>query len=122
VLGFFLLNGYHNRGLRFPPVSEEFVKRLISKKRELPNIKIIVITDDINTSYGSHRLLEFEELKRNGIDVVITNVNELRDSTPLYSGMWRIFFQWFGQSGKGWLPNKLADNVPQITIRLHMNL
>ncbi len=122
VLDFFLFNGYQNKGLNFPKVSETLVKRLIEKKKHNPNIRIIVISDEINTSYGSYKLKEFENLKKNGIDVIITNIDRLRDSTPLYSGLWRMFIKGFGLSEKGWLPNALADNAPKMTIRSYLKL
>ncbi|MGV3467006.1 MAG: phospholipase D family protein [Heyndrickxia sp.] len=122
VLDFFLFNGYHNKGLDFPKVSEILVKKLIEKKKQNPHIRIIVISDEINTSYGSYPLKEFESLKKNGIDVILTDVDKLRDSTPLYSGIWRIFIKGFGLSEKGWLPNALADNAPKMTIRSYLKL
>lgn len=43
-------------------------------------------------------------LKDAGIEVVYTDLERLRDPNPLYSGIWRMVFQWFGQEGNGWSP------------------
>ncbi|MEK5523934.1 phospholipase [Heyndrickxia sporothermodurans] len=122
VCDFFLFNSYYDHDLNFPPLSESMAQRLIRKKREKPNMRIIVITDDINTYYGSHKSKELEEMKRNGIEVVMTNLDPLRDSTPLYSAVWRMFIRPFGQSGKGWIPNAMADTAPHMTIRSYLEL
>jgi HKD family nuclease len=87
-----------------------------------PQISIVVITDAINTSYGSHPSPELERLEAAGIRTVLTDVDPLRDSTPLYSAGWRIFAQWFGQSGKGWISNKMADMAPDMTLRSYLKL
>ncbi|HZG73002.1 MAG TPA: phospholipase D-like domain-containing protein, partial [Chondromyces sp.] len=45
-----------------------------------------------------------------------------RDSTPVYSALWRIFFQWFGHEGEGWMPNALAATAPEMTVRSYLDL
>ncbi|UOK56452.1 phospholipase D-like domain-containing protein [Bacillus sp. OVS6] len=83
---------------------------------------IVFITDDINTSYGSHASKELEAFKDAGIDVVMSDMDALRDSNPLYSSVWRTFFQWFGQAGPGWLSNPFGDTAPDIHIRSYLKL
>ncbi|MCJ8009833.1 phospholipase D family protein [Lederbergia wuyishanensis] len=122
VLDFFLFNDYYNRGLHFPQLSSTLTKTLIEKKKSNPNIEIVLITDEINTSYGSHKNEEFEKLEEHGIKVLLTDVDPLRDSNPLYSAIWRMFFQWFGQEGKGTLPNVMADKAPDMTLRSYLKL
>ncbi|WP_342540935.1 phospholipase D family protein [Heyndrickxia sp. FSL K6-6286] len=122
VCDFFLFNGYYDKHLHFPPLSESFANQLINKKKQQPEVRIMVITDEINTSYGSHKSKELERLKKNGIEVIMTDLDPLRDSTPLYSSIWRMFFKWFGQSGQEWIPNAMADNAPKMTIRSYLKL
>ena len=55
-----------------------------------------------------------------GIHVIMTDVDRSRDSTPAYSAVWRTFFQWFGQSGTGTLPNLMASEAPDITVRSYL--
>ena len=66
--------------------------------------------------------LDDTAMKAADIHVVITDVNRLRDSTPAYSAVWRTFFQWFGQSGTGTLPNLMASEAPDITVRSYLKL
>lgn len=122
VLDFFLYNDYYDHGQKFPPLSSTLTKKLIAKKKENPEIKIVLITDEINTSYHSHENWQFEELKKHGIDVLLTDVDPLRDSNPLYSAIWRMFFQWFGQEGTGVFPNAMADQAPKMTGRSYLKL
>ncbi|MGD6857178.1 phospholipase D family protein [Bacillus infantis] len=122
VMDMFLYSGYYDKEEKFPPLSQNITDRLIMKKKQNPEMPIIVITDKINTTYGSHKAPELEELKKNGIEVVMTELEPLRDSNPLYSGFWRMFLQWFGQDGKGWLPNPLANTAPDVTARSYLDL
>ncbi|RWR13132.1 phospholipase D family protein [Siminovitchia fortis] len=122
VLDFFLYNDYYDHDQKFPPLSSTLTEKLIAKKRENPNIQIVLITDEINTSYNSHKNWQFENLKKNGIDVLMTDVDPLRDSNPLYTAVWRMFFQWFGQEGKGIFPNAMADDAPNMTGRSYLKL
>lgn len=122
VLDLFLYNDYYDKGLRFPKLSSTLTNKLITKKLNNPYMDIILITDEINTSYGSHENWQFEKLKNNGIDVLQTDVNKLRDSNPLYSAIWRMFFQWFGQGGQAFIPNAMANEAPRMTIRSYLKL
>lgn len=122
VLDFFLYNDYYDKELTFPKLSSELTNKLIAKKAENPEVEIILITDEINTSYGSHKNWQLENLKANGIEVLLTDVDPLRDSNPLYSAFWRMFIQWFGQGGKAFIPNMMADNAPDMTVRSYLKL
>ncbi|GIP00135.1 phospholipase D [Paenibacillus lautus] len=122
VIDMFLFNGYTHKGQEFPEVSEELAHRLVAHKKKYPNMDIFFISDEVNTGYGSYSLPEFEAMKAAGIHVILTDVDRLRDSTPAYSAVWRTFFQWFGQSGKGTLPNLMANEAPDITVRSYLKL
>ncbi|WP_078989778.1 phospholipase D family protein [Priestia flexa] len=122
VMDMFLFNGYYDQGETYPPISDTLARKLIEKKKEQPNVDIYFITDEVNTTYGSHESEWLESLKRAGIKVVETDVTKLRDSNPLYSSVWRSFLQWFGQSGEGWLANPFGENAPKITARSYLKL
>ncbi|WP_226681546.1 phospholipase D family protein [Sutcliffiella horikoshii] len=122
VIDMFLFNGYHDGEMDYPPLSSNLMESLISKKKENPELDIVFITDEINTTYGSHEAEELSILEDNGIRIVETNVKVLRDSNPLYSGVWRVFFQWFGQGGSGWIPNPMAKEAPETTVRSYLKL
>jgi HKD family nuclease len=122
LLDMFLFGGYHDPGQPFEPVSEMLVGKLIEKKQQNPHIRMICIVDEVNTSYGAHKADLLEILRNFGCEVVITNVDKLRDSNPLYSAIWRMFLQWFGQKGKGWIRNPLAKHAPDVTLRAYLKL
>ena len=122
VIDMFLFNGYNDGEMDYPPLSSELMNSLISKKKDNPEVDIVFITDEVNTTYGSHEAEELSKLQDNGIRVIETNVKVLRDSNPLYSGVWRVFFQWFGQGGSGWIQNPMAKSAPETTVRSYLKL
>jgi cardiolipin synthase len=122
VIDYFLFNSYHEKDKEYPTNVKEITNALVAKKRENPDMPIIFISDEVNSSYNSHDVPEFEQLKEAGIDVVITNVDPLRDSTPAYSGFYRMLFSCFGDSHNGWLPNTFADTAPDMTVRSYLTL
>ncbi|MBM7649852.1 HKD family nuclease [Bacillus ectoiniformans] len=122
VLDYFLFNSYHEKKKEYPAITDKITKKLIEKKKANPDMKVIFISDEVNTSYLSHEVPQFEQMKKAGIEVVLTNTDPLRDSTPVYSGVWRMFFQWFGQSGNGWIPNALAETAPDMTLRSYLKI
>ncbi|ADC48707.1 putative cardiolipin synthase [Alkalihalophilus pseudofirmus OF4] len=122
VFDMFLYNDFYDPELDFPPLSQHMTDVLIEKKQAEPDIEMLVLSDEINTTYGSHKSQHFEQLRDAGIDVVVVDVTQLRDSNPLYSGIWRTFIQWFGQSGSGWLPNAFSPEAPDVTLRSYLKL
>ncbi|MBM7619291.1 HKD family nuclease [Bacillus tianshenii] len=122
VIDMFLFNGYNDGERDFPPLSENLLKALLDKKKKNPQMEMVFITDEINTTYGSHEAEELKMLDESGIKVVKTNLDVLRDSNPLYSGVWRVFFQWFGQGGTGWIKNPMSKNAPETTVRSYLKL
>ncbi len=81
-------------------LSAELTARLIAHKKRWPATQMIVISDPINTVYGGLRSKHFEQLRRAGIPVVLTRLDALRDSNPLYSFFWRNFVRPFGNNPK----------------------
>ncbi|WP_227521497.1 MULTISPECIES: phospholipase D-like domain-containing protein [Bacillus] len=121
IVDFFLFNA-HSRNNNDDAIIKNIVERLIQKKRAEPNMPIVFITDKVNSSYQSHKVVELETLKSEGIEVVETKLRPLRDSNPIYSSVWRVFFQWFGQEGKGWVRNPLNEEGPDVTVRSYLSL
>lgn len=122
VIDLFLFNGYTHKDQQFPAVSRQVTDQLIAHQAAYPDMEIVFITDEVNTNYGSAENPLLEEMKNAGIRVVMTDVDDLRDSTPAYSAVWRTFIQWFGQSGRGWIPNLMASEGPDITARSYLKL
>lgn len=122
LLDMFLFNGYTDETRDFPKLSETLTNKLIKQKKKHPELQVVFITDPINTGYHSYEDKNMQKLKDNGVEMVLTNLDALRDSNPAYSAVWRTFFRWFGQKGKGWLPNPLASEAPKVTVRSYLEL
>jgi phosphatidylserine/phosphatidylglycerophosphate/cardiolipin synthase-like enzyme len=119
VADFFLLNEHMGAaGAAHRPLSRELVQRLIARKQAVPSLSILLITDPINDVYGGAPSPALAELRKAGIEVVVTDLERLRDSNPLYSSVWRILLQWWGNSATGGgMSNPFSSDGSEITVR-----
>ncbi|MCP3739843.1 phospholipase D family protein [Rossellomorea sp. BNER] len=124
VLDMFLFNHFYDGKYNMPKLSQNLTTALINKKKQNPETEIVLITDHINTTYGSHTTAEFEKLRQNGVQVIFSDLKPLRDSNFLYSSVWRTFFQWFQSEpgDQGWLPNPMSNTAPEVTLRSYLEL
>lgn len=122
VVDMFLFNDFTDQDRNFPDLSGKLTRTLINQKKVHPNLQVVFITDPINNGYHSYESKHIKELKENDIEVVVTNLNKLRDSNKIYSAIWRLLFQPFGQKGSGWLPNPFAKEAPLLTLRSYLEL
>lgn len=122
VLDFFLMDNYSDEDLDFPKIAETLTQKLIEKKQETPDIPIVFVTDPLNTGYESFDSKWFEELSDVGVDVVYTDLEPLRDSMPLYSGLYRTIFRWGDIGGIGWIPNAMASEGPKFRLASYVEL
>jgi len=124
LIDMFLFNGLlGNANDSYRPLSSDLSTAIINKKKSNPEIKIDLITDPINIVYGGTVSREIEQLKKAGVNVIVSNLKPLRDSNPLYSSMWRGIFQWLGNSTKtGWLANPFAKDAPKVSLRSYLSL
>jgi phosphatidylserine/phosphatidylglycerophosphate/cardiolipin synthase-like enzyme len=127
VLDFFLLNDF--RGARpaaaaTEPLAAELTQHLLARKRSRPNLKIVLITDPINEIYGARRSPYLVALEQAGVIVVRARLDRLRDSNPLYSGLWRLLFAWWGDFGaqRGWLSNPFDDGPRDVSLAAWLRL
>lgn len=103
------------------PLSAELTAALIERKAQVTNLRIVLITDPINQLYGGLESERFNALREAGVEVVITDLDRLRDSNPLWSGFWRLCCQWLGNSSNGgWLPNPVGPG--KVTLRTWLKL
>jgi phosphatidylserine/phosphatidylglycerophosphate/cardiolipin synthase-like enzyme len=119
VADFFLLNEHMGAaGAAHRPLSRELVDRLIARKQAVPNLSVLLLTDPINDVYGGAPSPELAELRKAGIDVVVTDLEQLRDSNALYSSIWRMLLQWWGNSQSGGsMSNPFSSDGSKITLR-----
>ncbi|MFO7993973.1 MAG: phospholipase, partial [Marinobacter sp.] len=121
LVDMFLFNDSRANGSHQLPLARELTDALIARKQAHPGIDIIVISDPINTVYGGTTSPQFQRLRQAAIPVVETRLERLRDSNPIWSGIWRICCQWMGNSASaGWLPNALGDQP--VTLRSYLAL
>jgi phosphatidylserine/phosphatidylglycerophosphate/cardiolipin synthase-like enzyme len=101
------------------PLSRELTEALIAAKRARPELQVLLVTDPINDVYGGDPAPELVALEAAGIDVVRTDLDALRDSNPLWSGLWRLTMDWWDGDarGTGWLPNPLENGPSRVTFR-----
>lgn len=122
VMDMFLFNDEYDRKDSYPDVSNALVQKLIEKKKSSPQMEMLVITDEINTFYGSYKSDMMEKLKAEGIDVVFTKIEKMKDSNPAYSGLWRLFLNWDIERGRGWIANPFSKDSPKVTISSYLRL
>jgi hypothetical protein len=102
-------------------LSSELTDTLLQQKQAYPDITIAVITDPINTVYGSVPSAQFQRLSDAGITVAMTDLSRLRDSNPIYSFLWRLMIRPLGNSQRGFLPNPF-DPRGKATVRSYLDL
>lgn len=119
VADFFLLNEQMGAsGAAHRPLSRELADHLIARKQAVPNLSVLLLTDPINDVYGGAPSPLLAELRKAGIEVVVTDLDPLRDSNPLYSSVWRMLLQWWGNSASGGrMINPFTSDGSGITLR-----
>ncbi|MHA6252524.1 phospholipase D family protein [Oceanobacillus sp. CAU 1775] len=122
VVDMFMINDFSDESRDFPKLSTIFYETVKEQLEQKPDLKVVIITDEVNTTYNSHEALHIDGLADYGAEIVYTDLTKLRDPNLLYSGIWRMFFQWFGQEGKTWLANPFGETSPDVTARSYLKL
>ncbi|MGY6555713.1 MAG: phospholipase D-like domain-containing protein [Wenzhouxiangella sp.] len=114
VVNMFLFNAFAGDpdGPDLRPLSAELTAAIVERRRQRPGLQAIFITDPINTLYGGVASPHLDALREAGVSVIVTDLNPLRDSNPLWSATWRLCCRWFGNSSEnGWLPNPVGGDA-----------
>jgi len=77
------------------PVTRELAQHLLARKRMRPNLQIVLVTDPGNEAFGGTPQQALSSLEEAGVIVARVRLDRLRDSNPLYSGLWRLIFAWW---------------------------
>lgn len=94
---------------------------LLARKRQRPNIEMVVITDPINAVYGGRELSHHRAFEAAGIRVATTDLTIGRDPNPSWTALWRLCFRWLRPSPHGgWLPNPLGPG--KVGLRSYLTL
>lgn len=101
-------------------LSHELTEALIARKQQAPGIEIVVITDPVNNLYESLPSPQFDRLRRHGIRVVVTDLDKLPDSNPVYSAFWRLFVRPFGNGPGNLLSNPIGPG--RVSLRTYLTL
>jgi phosphatidylserine/phosphatidylglycerophosphate/cardiolipin synthase-like enzyme len=122
VIDYFLFNSHRGVDSSAAParaLSSELRDALILRKQQEPDLRVLFITDPINDVYGGDPSEDLELLRAAGIDVVVTDLDRLRDSNFIYSAFWRLALSWWSGDGRGegWLPNPLDQDSSKVTFR-----
>ncbi|RYZ80106.1 MAG: phospholipase, partial [Moraxellaceae bacterium] len=122
VLDMFLFNQEVGKStIKQFPLMQQLTDALISKRRQNPQMQIVLITDPINSVYGGITPTHYRQLRQAGVDVIETDLKPLRTSNPLWSGFWYICCQNAGNNPeKGWLSSPFGDE--KITLRSYLEL
>lgn len=122
MIDFFLYNDDYDKSMDFPNQVEEMTDLLVAKKKENPDMPILFVTDPINNFYGAYEEDNLKKLRENGIEVVVTDLNKMRDSNALLSGGYRAYVKWFGTSGSGWIRNFFDKDGEKVNVRSILKL
>jgi PLD-like domain len=77
------------------PLPRELGQRLLQERHQRPNLKVVLVSDPRSEAHGGTPAEYLESLERAGVIVARVRLDRLRDSTPLYSGLWRLALGWW---------------------------
>jgi phosphatidylserine/phosphatidylglycerophosphate/cardiolipin synthase-like enzyme len=124
VADFFLLNDAYDKSGpdTYPDLTAQFTDALIARKKDVPDLTVILITDEINNFYGAYEASHLTRLRENDIEVVITDPAMIGNSNPLYTGIWSTLIRPFGTGDMGVFPNPFDREFPRVTLRSYLRL
>jgi hypothetical protein len=77
------------------PVGADTTQHLLARLHMRPNLKIVLVTDPGSEMLGGTPPQTLASLERVGVIVARVRLDRLRDSNPLYTGVWRLVFGWW---------------------------
>lgn len=101
-------------------ISGELTAALVAQKKAFPEIRIIVISDPINTVYGGTANRHFDQMSNAGIELVLTNLGGLNDSNPVYSFIWEWLIRPWGNRPADTLPNPFGAG--RVSLRSYLSM
>lgn len=121
LMDMFLFNDFGGAvpgGLR--PLAGEVTNALLARIAEIPGLRIILITDPVNTVYGGLANPYLDRLRSAGVCVIYTDLDRLRDSNLLYSPLWRVLVRPFGAGRGALLANPFGPG--RVSLRSYLRL
>ena len=83
VIDMFLYNNDAYNGDDSDSIGLAITNSIITAKENNPELVVVFITDPINTFYGSVSNPWIYDLRQAGVEVVVTNLDDLKDSNPI---------------------------------------
>ena len=77
------------------PLTSRMFEHLLMRKRQRPNVRILLVTDPRDEVYGGTAANILGSLEQAGIVVARAHLDRMRDSNPLYSSLWRLGMGWW---------------------------
>jgi hypothetical protein len=77
------------------PLGAEAAQHLLARRHLRPNLKIVVVADPGSEMLGGSPPRSLASLEQVGMVVARVRLDRLRDSNPLYTGIWRLVFGWW---------------------------
>jgi PLD-like domain len=77
------------------PVGAEAAEHLLARQHVRPNLKIVVVTNPGSEILAGTPPRSLASLEQAGMVVARVRLDRLRDSNPLYTGLWRLVFGWW---------------------------
>ena len=120
VADMFLFNEFAGQS-SYRALSGEMTAALIQARQDRPEMEVVLITDPFNTLYGGVTNRHLTALQQAGVTVVMTPLEQLPASNPLWTGLWSLCCRFLGNSVEGgWLPNPVGDG--RVTLRSYLHL
>jgi phosphatidylserine/phosphatidylglycerophosphate/cardiolipin synthase-like enzyme len=95
LLDFALLGDAGSAGAPQRALARELAQALAAQRRAHPELRVLLITDPVNEAYAGAPAAPLELLRAAGIEVVTVDLDALRDSNLLWSGLWRLGVHWW---------------------------
>lgn len=115
VLDLFLFNNDHDSTVQVDTVAQTLTDHLIQAIQDR-HVKIVLVTDPINTFYGAYENPYLKQLREAGAEVIITDLSKMRDSNPIYSGFYRLGIGPFGVSEARTITNPFSVDSPKVSV------
>src|SRR4029077_8239967 len=79
----------------------------------LPQLAVLFVVDPAGEDYGATPAPELQLLRAAGVQVVPVDLDALRDSNLVYSGLWRLALSWWdGPGGPGGVEARRLNSKP----------
>ena len=104
------------------PLVAELTEAIVTSQDTAPERTTSIITDLINTGYGSYTPEHLAQLEASGATVTITDLDALPDSNPLYSAWYRAGLRFLPPVGGSFLPNVFESDGPGMDLRAYGRL